>query len=305
MLRVKMKERKKTRDHQKTFEELLCKHRKEKKDLQAEIQKIKHGVPKGDKKRKKEATEQVAKLEKELSEKHNKELAEFNESTSQEKTNNELETKMENLSTNDAETTEVKKSSKAQRRREKKVAQERERQHRIKEQEIKNLDGVRHIETEKLKSILKKLGLTFHQIASDGNCLYNAICHQLSQRNIKATNESLRSEAANYMLAHPDDFMPFLTKPDGDSLYTEEEYKKYCQDVASTTTWGGQMEITALSHVLKLPVKVIQAEGAILQVGEDYNQSPIVLIYHRHEYGLGEHYNSVKEAVADNEEDGF
>lgn len=37
----------------------------------------------------------------------------------------------------------------------------------------------------------------------------------------KATNESLRSEAANYMLAHPDDFMPFLTKPDGDSLYTE------------------------------------------------------------------------------------
>lgn len=44
------------------------------------------------------------------------------------------------------------------------MAQERERQHRIKEQEIKNLDGVRHIETEKLKSILKKLGLTFHQV---------------------------------------------------------------------------------------------------------------------------------------------
>lgn len=59
----------------------------------------------------------MAKLEKELGEKHNKELAELNESTSQEKPNNELETKMENLSTNDAETTEVKKSSKAQRRR--------------------------------------------------------------------------------------------------------------------------------------------------------------------------------------------
>lgn len=288
-----------------SLEELLNKHRKEKKELQAEIQKIKHGVPKGDKKRKKESTEQIAKLEKQLQEKHEKELAEFNEVSSSEKPNDDLEKKMENLSTDDVESTEVKRCSKAQKRREKKIAQEQERQRRIKEQEIKNLDGVRHIESEKLKSILKKLGLTFHQIASDGNCLYNAVCHQLSQRNIKATNESLRCDAANYMLAHPDDFMPFLTKPDGDSLYTEEEYKKYCQDIASTTTWGGQMEITALSHVLKLPIKVIQAEGAILLVGEDYEQLPIVLTYHRHEYGLGEHYNSVKEAIVDNEEDGF
>lgn len=244
-------------------------------------------------------------MEKQLQEKHEKELAEFNEVSSSEKPNDDLEKKMENLSTDDVESTEVKRCSKAQKRREKKIAQEQERQRRIKEQEIKNLDGVRHIESEKLKSILKKLGLTFHQIASDGNCLYNAVCHQLSQRNIKATNESLRCDAANYMLAHPDDFMPFLTKPDGDSLYTEEEYKKYCQDIASTTTWGGQMEITALSHVLKLPIKVIQAEGAILLVGEDYEQLPIVLTYHRHEYGLGEHYNSVKEAIVDNEEDGF
>ena len=44
------------------------------------------------------------------------------------------------------------------------MAQERERQRRIKEQEIINLDGVRHIESEKLKGILKKLGLTVHQV---------------------------------------------------------------------------------------------------------------------------------------------
>ena len=41
---------------------------------QAECQKLKHGVPKGDKKRKKEVAEQIAQLEAELDARHKQEL---------------------------------------------------------------------------------------------------------------------------------------------------------------------------------------------------------------------------------------
>ena len=40
----------------------------------ASIQKIKHGVPKGDKKRQKQAKEEIAKLEAELAARHEQEL---------------------------------------------------------------------------------------------------------------------------------------------------------------------------------------------------------------------------------------
>ena len=42
--------------------------------LTAECQKLKHGVPKGDKKRKKEVMEQIAKMEADLESKHQQEL---------------------------------------------------------------------------------------------------------------------------------------------------------------------------------------------------------------------------------------
>ena len=42
--------------------------------FKASIQKIKHGVPKGDKKRQKQAKEEIAKLEAELGARHEQEL---------------------------------------------------------------------------------------------------------------------------------------------------------------------------------------------------------------------------------------
>ncbi len=51
--------------------------------LAAEVQKLKHSVPKGDKKRKKEITVQIAKLEAELDERHQQELRQLRESDKQ------------------------------------------------------------------------------------------------------------------------------------------------------------------------------------------------------------------------------
>ena len=55
-------------------EQLVRRHRKEKKELQAKIQSMKNVVPKNDKKRRKQLTEDVAKLEAEMEQKHRKEL---------------------------------------------------------------------------------------------------------------------------------------------------------------------------------------------------------------------------------------
>merc|ERR1712083_1008261 len=55
-------------------EQLLRRHRKEKKDLQAKIQNLKKTLSKGDKKKKKEAQEEISQLESDLSKRHAREL---------------------------------------------------------------------------------------------------------------------------------------------------------------------------------------------------------------------------------------
>lgn len=61
--------------------------------------------------------------------------------------------------------------TKAQKRRDKKLDQAKERERMIEEQEKANLEGARHVETEKIKQALAKRNLTFHEVPSDGNWL--------------------------------------------------------------------------------------------------------------------------------------
>ena len=69
-----------------------------------------------------------------------------------------------------------KKVSKAQKRRDKKAEKERERLENIEQQEEENKHGLRHLETEKIKSILASRSLQLKEIPSDGDCLFAGIC---------------------------------------------------------------------------------------------------------------------------------
>ncbi|XP_033758487.1 deubiquitinase OTUD6B-like [Pecten maximus] len=289
-------------------EELLSrKHKRERKELQAHIQKLKHSVPKGDKKKKKEVTEQIANLERDLDERQEAESQELK--TTVEVSN--VAERLEALDTTDAETTsdnttgsacaaigqEEKKLSKAQKRRNKKLVKDREREEEIKQQDIKNLSGARHIELQKVKEALKRQNLQIFEIKSDGNCLYNAVNHQLAKNGRSSSNEALRDQVSKYMKEYRDEFLPFLTKDNGD-MFTEDDFEKYCHDTAHTTAWGGQLEVRALSQTLKQPIRVVQSEGPPVVVGEEFgndDQPCIVLCYLRHAFGLGEHYNSVED----------
>lgn len=288
-------------------ETLQARHRKEKKDLQAKVQALKKSATKGDKKKKKEVAEEIAKLESEMETRHKSELQKhLAESTEV----NSLSEKLEDTAVIESAVKNEAKVTKAQKRRDKKVDQAREREKLIEEQEKANKFGARHIETEKIRQILAKRELTFYEIPSDGNCMYAAILHQINPKGstsgVVQSVQQLRNMAADFMRSHSDDFMPFM-----DEVSSQEEFIKYCNDVQRTAAWGSQLELRALSQVLRRPFEVVQAEGRQVVVGEEFvasssstsSEPPVLLTYHRHMFGLGEHYNSVQPRPVEDDDD--
>lgn len=283
-------------------EQLAKQHRKEKKDMQAKIQSMKTAIPKNDKKRRKQMTEEIAKIEADLNQKHEEELRQLKSTTitEVEEVLNGVETmKMEGGGGGEEEEEGVRQPrlTKAQKRRDKKAAQEKERESRIAEAEVQNLQGVRHQEGLKLAEKLAQQQLQIKEISSDGHCMYRAIEDQLAHRSnpgLIMSVKDLRSRTAEHMRGHADDFLPFLTNSNTGDMYTSDEFEKYCSDVEHTAAWGGQLELRALTQVLHLPVEVIQADSPTIKIGEEFDSESITLVYMRHAYGLGEHYNSVE-----------
>eukprot|EP00057_Strongylocentrotus_purpuratus_P019773 XP_011674247.1 PREDICTED: OTU domain-containing protein 6B isoform X2 [Strongylocentrotus purpuratus] len=278
-------------------DELEQKHRNERKELQAKIQGIKKAAPKGDKKRKKEATEEIARLEAELDQRHQAELEANEAAVPLDAAQNEVATEemLGGLDINEESGDKPQKLSKAQKRRNKKAQEEKEKVERIAIAEKDNVNSARNIENKQFADITSKRNLQIKQIPSDGHCLYNAVVHQLSLQGIEEKMEMVRQKVSDHMKSNIDEFLCFLTKPDTGDMLTPDEYEKYCDDVANTADWGGHHEMKAITEVYKKPIEVLQAAGPLLKMGEEFKGHPIMLSYHHHAYGLGEHYNSVME----------
>ncbi|KAK6637481.1 hypothetical protein RUM44_007898 [Polyplax serrata] len=279
------------------MEILQKKHKKEKKELQSKIQSLKKSATKGDKKKKKEVQEEIAKLELELTERQEQEVKQLLSTTPKE--DDVCET-IASIDISDEKP--GMKVTKAQKRRDKKAAQQKERDRRILEQELENKTGQRNIEAEKINEELRKRGLMIYDIEADGNCMYNAVDHQLKMKNnVTYGVKRLRQETCNHIKENAADYLPFLSNPNTGDMMTDKDFEEYCFNIANTTNWGGQVELRALSHVIKKPVTVIQADGPPLIMGEEYmnNSESLIVSYHRHMYKLGEHYNSVQPYVDD------
>ncbi|XP_028392740.1 deubiquitinase OTUD6B-like [Dendronephthya gigantea] len=280
------------KDPEDDLEDLSQRHKRERKELQAKIQALKRSVPKGDKKKKKEIVAEIALLEAKLDEKHDKEKKESVQNYNEVENDDSSEI-VSQLNILEIQPPEQKKPTRAQKRRDKKSAQEKERQKRIEEAEAESVNSARNVEQEKLKSMLTALELTIKEIAPDGHCLYNAIADQLQRLNIQHTYSSLRELAAKYMRDHQDDFLPFLIDQQTGDCYSPEAFSQYCQELRDTAVWGGQLEIQAISSALLVPVKIFQAVGPTIEIGQQYDNQEIMLSFHHHAYGLGKHYNSV------------
>ena len=274
------------------MEELLKTHRKEKKELQAKIQELKKTSSKGDKKKKKEVNNVIAKLEADLEQKHSDELLDIVTSnlsindTSDEPTTNTTNCDKDVKNDNDKEEVKEVRVSKAQKRRDKKAEKDKQRLLDIEKQEEENLNGLRHLEQETITKLLDSRGLSLHEVPSDGDCMFAGLVHQLSLVGEVSNIDDLRHQTSTEMRSNSGQYLPFLS-------LTPPEFEVYCKKMASTKEWGGQVELLALTNILKRPIEVLQAEGAPMVVGEHFQASKLILTYHRHAYGLGEHYNSV------------
>ncbi|XP_063973059.1 deubiquitinase OTUD6B [Diachasmimorpha longicaudata] len=289
-----------------TEESLSLQHKRERKELQAQIQTLKKSICKGDKKKKREVTEEISRMESDLDRRQEEEMMNFKLSqvTVTGLPSETIILPEEDDEGDKKEDAEVgHRISKAQKRREKKALAERERNERIIEQEALNVFGKRNMETQAIKKMLGERNLMLYEIPSDGHCLYNAVAHQLKNiGDIPLGLQELRTKTAGHLRENMNDFLPFLSNPDSEELFSPEQYEKYCDNVASTSAWGGAIELQVLSKVLKCPIEVIQATGAPYIVGSEFEISrKVTVTYHRHMYELGAHYNSVTKFVKDEE----
>lgn len=166
------------------------------------------------------------------------------------------------------------------------------------ELEASTMTDHRAKESEYMKKAFTAHGLTEKDIEPDGHCLFNAVADQLGQNDISLgsngsmeSNEpgykTVRRAAATYMESHADDFAPFL----------EEDLAAYVVKMRDTAEWGGQLELTALARRYGVEIRVIQ-DGRTERIGEDEGKATgktLWLAYYRHGYGLGEHYNSLRQ----------
>lgn len=137
------------------------------------IQTQKKSICKGDKKKKKEITEEIGRLEESLEKRQAEELNAWRlarVTLDDEQTSEPAQTS-ENVSGDNSgsEHGSAQRISKAQKRREKKATAEKERNRRIIEQEALNVFGKRNVELEAIKKILFERGLMVYEIPSDGH----------------------------------------------------------------------------------------------------------------------------------------
>ncbi|KAI9095940.1 hypothetical protein DFS34DRAFT_170496 [Phlyctochytrium arcticum] len=304
-----------------TLSEVLARHKKEVKDLQGKVTALKKSVG-GNKQKKKEVQAEIVILEKQLEQRHETEKATAEKdsptsSPAEEPANSALDDDFSHLTLSSEldETSSLpptpnpaqeppsersKKPNKAKLRKLRKEAEFAE-QRKLAAEEAAEMTNHKKLEDQALERSIENMGLEVQRIAPDGHCMYNALSDQISRvSDEKKSYRDLRREAAAYLRSHADDFMPFMVSKEGDML-TKEEYEKYCDSVAETAEWGGQPELRALSQSLRREIHVIQANSPPIKLGEEFasaDKTPLIISYHRHYFGLGEHYNSLRPSTA-------
>lgn len=284
--------------------------RKETNDLQNKEVAMKKAAAKGSKAeqkaKKKQVDEEISRLSSNLKEKQSQELASLgykSSNTSQKGNLDDLVKAIAGVSvTNQPEQPKLSKSAKKHKKR---AQEEADREQRIQDEQSQIVSD-RMIEDEKLEKKLKPLGYAINEIKPDGHCLYRAVENQLALQSRGSsppyTYQELRKMVAAYMREHAPDFLPFFlseNEADGESEESlTKRFDNYCNEIESTAAWGGQLELGALTHCLKKHIMIFSGSFPDVEMGKEYKSgnetaSSIMLSYHKHAFGLGEHYNSV------------
>lgn len=294
------------------MEQIKEKHEAEKKQLQETILTMRN---ESNKKTKKAVNRKIMEMETEMKFRHRDEVAAFKESQEE---NNEDGTRegegededeemtpemlLAQMELSDAQTKtnnnnkeqvlhESKKKRNRQKERLAKRKAEMEKQQAEAAEEASHQIDFRKNELDTLEVICNNQKVKQVDIIPDGHCLFNSICDQLKLRHdIPTDYKKLRSEAAEYIRQHPNDFIPFLFDEETMSI---RDVNEYTDKIANTPMWGGDLEILALSKVYCCPISVMMAASKSLLINEDGVQPELKLVYYKHVFGTGEHYGSL------------
>lgn len=285
------------------IESLHQRQRNEKKALQATIQSIKKSVPKGDKKRDKAAKKQIAELEDNLKDKHFQELQNIKNDASS--TTDQCAPPLEklqglNIINDNASSQPQRRVSKAEKKRQRQAEKAKARLKEIEEAEKDAKNSEKFKEQQAIFEKLKSMGLMVKEMSSDGNCMYNAV---IDNGVMEESIPSIRDKTASFMLENKDMFIPYVPDPTNGEKCMESNFLDYCSTVKVNGTWGGQLELLAISHLFKQPVHVIQAFAPVIVIGEQFEAKPIIITFHRHQLSMGEHYNSTQDYQSDSSDE--
>jgi OTU domain-containing protein 6 len=297
------------------MEELLSKHRKEQRDLQARITSKKKNATK---KSRKGVNDECETLERELKERQKAELDALNgeeiangvdgvdlnqddQDDPSDKPESEATPPVETISSDITTTAPPHTSSTTTPPPRKRNRQKDRLARRLADQEsaiaaasseAASMPDARSLELESMASHLSALHLSETPIRPDGHCLYSAIASSLPATKVKNSGpydldyQNVRYTAAKFISEHADDFAAFL----------EEPVEVYTRKVRETAEWGGAVELQALARAYGRRINVLQSDGRVERIGETEGegQEEVWLAYYRHSFGLGEHYNALK-----------
>ncbi|KAL8950336.1 MAG: hypothetical protein Q9222_003622 [Ikaeria aurantiellina] len=170
--------------------------------------------------------------------------------------------------------------------------------------EAQDLPDLRQQECDAMRAQYDSRGLAEHEIRSDGHCLYAAIADQLvireqalepkdpisDMQRIKESSiapyQITRIVTASYISDHSADFEPFL----------EESMDGYVRKIRETGEWGGHLELLALAKAYNVNINVLQSSGHVekIEAWPGETRPALWLSYYHHNFGLGEHYNSLR-----------
>lgn len=294
-------------------EELLAKHRKEKRDLVNRITGMKKQATKA---KRKEVNSKCEQLEQELREKHEQELKELDgeggevEEVTPEQLLAQLQVEDDGAKeANEANEAKADKEAKVEpsqqpkkkrNRQKEKLARREAEIARMKEEakkEAAEQPDLKKIEQDAIWQLCQMKGLVPYDIQPDGHCLFASILDQVKTRHGDPQTEmdvhTLRCLACDYILEHRDEFIPYLFDEATMSL---KDIDEYTEEMKSTAKWGGEVEILALSKALDCPISVLMSGQATHTVNETGSKPELKLVYYKHTYALGEHYNSLRDS---------
>ncbi|CAK9439788.1 uncharacterized protein LODBEIA_P38880 [Lodderomyces beijingensis] len=287
------------------MEELIQRHKKENKDLIATITGLKKQATK---KSRKSVLEKCQELDASLKKRHAAELAMLNESddvggeekddgVSPEQLLAEMSLAPETPSDTSNEASHAAPCKRRNRQKERldKRKAEIEKMQREAREEALNTTDYRQIEIDSMNQLLSLHNLELHEIKPDGHCLFAAIEDQLRERHhIQRSIQELRDLASDHILANQDDFVPFLFD---ETTCKVRDVDNYCSELRTTAMWGSDMEVLALARIFHCCVTIHMAGAPSLKINEsEGEQEPeLQLGYYKHSYGLGEHYNSLRD----------